>query len=534
MTAFAGTGPLARLALRRDRIMLAVWVYAFTATAYASVAGTRSLYPTLASRQAFAAAAGTSRVTVALYGPSADLPTLGGLATWKMSALGAVLVAVMSILIVTRHTRGDENAGRLELVGAGAVGRSAPLAAALAVALAADLALGLLVAAGLAIGGAAATGSLGFGLGLAAAGAMFAAVAAVTAQVASTSRGATGLALGVLAVVYLLRAAGDAAHAGSWLASFTQVSPIGWTQQIRPFGPQHWWLFAATAAFAAAAGAAAFALASRRDLGAGLLPERPGPAVAARSLRGPFALAWRLQRGPLLAWAAGFALYGLIMGALAHGIQGLAAGSQTARELFTRLGGQTGLETAFLAAVLGIMALLAAGYAVMAAQRLRTEETTGRAEPVLATAVGRGRWALSHLAFAALGPAVLMTLTGLGMGIAYGIGAGDPGREVPRLLGGALAHLPAIWVLAGLTAALFGLAPRLTAAAWAVLAACLLLAEIGPFLRLSHWAMDLSPFAHVPKLPGAAFAVTPLAWLLALALALTAAGLAGLRQRDTG
>lgn len=532
MTALAGTGVLTRLALRRSRIMVAVWVYAFTATAYVSVAGTRKLYASAASRQAFAAGAGANRVTVALYGPNTDLGTLGGLATWKLSALGAALVGVMSIMIVSRHTRGDEDAGRLELVSGGAVGRTAPLAAALTVALIADAALGLLVMFGLVAGGLGAVGSLAFGLGLAVVGATFAAVTAVAAQVASSSRGATGMAIGVLALAYLLRAAGDAATAGNWLSSFTWASPIGWTQQARPFGLHHWWLLALTAAFAIAVGAAAFALASRRDLGAGLLAARPGPAVAARTLSSPLALAWRLQRGPLLAWAAGFTVYGLVMGALGHGVGSLVGNSHTARELFTRLGGQSGLESAFLAAILGVMGLLAAVYSVMAALRLRTEETAQRAEPVLASAVGRTRWALSHLAFAVAGPVVLMALCGLGIGIAYGASTADLGGQVPRLLGSALAQLPAIWVLAGLAAVLFGLLPRLTAAVWGLFGLFLVLGEIGPFIGLSHWGLDISPFAHVPRLPGATFTLVPLAWLTAIALVLTVAGLAGLRHRD--
>ncbi len=100
------------------------------------------------------------------------------------------------------------------------------------------------------------------------------------------------------------------------------------------------------------------------------------------------------------------------------------------------------------------------------------------------------------------------------------------------MLGAALAQLPAIWVLAGLGAALFGLAPRLTAAAWAVFGLILVIGELGPFLGLSHWALDVSPFVHVPQLPAAAVTITPLAWLTAVALALAAAGLAGLRRRD--
>lgn len=532
MTALAGTGLLTRLALRRSRIMLAVWVYGFIATAYVSVVGTKDLYPSAASLHAAAAGFAANRVTVALYGPAGDLATLGGLATWKMSALGAALVAVMSIVLVARHTRGDEDAGRLELVGAGAVGRAAPLSAALAIALIAAAVLGLLVALGLAFGGLAGAESLAFGLGLTAVGAMFAVITAVAAQIAGSSRGTLGIGIGVLGVAYLLRAAGDAADPGSWLSALSWASPIGWTQQIRPFGPHHWWLFAVAAAFTVAVAGAAYALAWRRDLGAGLIPDRPGRAVAPRTLSSPLALAWRLQRGPLLAWAAGFAVYGLIMGALAHSVHSMTGNSQAVGEFFAKLGGQGGLESAFLAAVMGIMGLLAAVYAVMAALRLRSEETGQRAEPVLASAVGRTRWAVSHLTFAVAGPVLLMALTGLGAGISYGIGTGDVGREVPRVLGSALAQLPAIWVLAGLAAALFGLAPRLTAVAWGAFGLFLFLGEIGSVIGLSHWAMDLSPFTHVPKLPAAAFTITPLAWLTALALALGVAGLAGLRRRD--
>lgn len=60
----------------------------------------------------------------------------------------------------------------------------------------------------------------------------------------------------------------------------------------------------------------------------------------------------------------------------------------------------------------------------------------------------------------------------------------------------------------------------------------MVLAEIGPLLDLSHWVMDLSPFAHVPKLPGTAFSVLPELLLTLLAVGLVAAGLVAFRRRD--
>ncbi|HEY7432500.1 MAG TPA: ABC transporter permease [Streptosporangiaceae bacterium] len=532
MNSVAGLGILTRLALRRDRILIAVWAYAFTAVAYASVDATRKLYPTPGSRLAFAAGAGSNKATIAMYGPPGDLHTLGGLALWKLNAWGAVLVAIMSMVIVNRHTRGDEEAGRLELTGAGAVGRNAALTAGLLTAVLANLIVALLVAIGLGFAHLPGPGAVAFGLGLAGAGCVFAALTALVAQAAASARSTTGIVAGLLAVAYLLRAVGDTAAHGGWLASLSWLSPIGWAEQIRPFGPLHWWPLAILVLFAAVVVAAAYRLSAGRDLGAGLLPVRPGPARAAASLAGAFGLAWRLQRGSLLAWTSAFALGGLLLGAVAGSVGSLVGDSHAAREMFTKLGGHAGLTDAYLASVMATLGLLASVYAVQAALRLRGEEAGQRAEPVLAAATGRIRWAASHLVFAAAGPAILLAVAGLAAGLTYGAGTGDLGGTVARLAGSGLAQVPAAWVAGGITAALFGVAPRLAVAAWGILVAFLFLGQFGSLLGLSQWAMNLSPFTHVPKLPGASFTAVPLLWLALTAALLTAAGLAGLRRRD--
>ena len=125
-----------------------------------------------------------------------------------------------------------------------------------------------------------------------------------------------------------------------------------------------------------------------------------------------------------------------------------------------------------------------------------------------------------------------MLVAGLLPGVAHAAQTGDAG-QLPRLLGAALAQVPAAWVLAGFALAIFGLLPRATLAAWAALALCLALAELGPVVELSQSVIDLSPFAHSPQLPGGSFTAAPL-WLAAIAAALAAAGLAALRRRDIG
>ncbi len=177
--------------------------------------------------------------------------------------------------------------------------------------------------------------------------------------------------------------------------------------------------------------------------------------------------------------------------------------------------------------------LIAAGYAVSAVLRLYSEETAEHADPVLATAAGRIRWGLSHLLIAAGGTVAILAATGLGAGLGYVLRSGGGGSEVARLVGAGLAQAPAALVLAGIAAALFGLAPKASVAGgWTALGVAVLMLFLGATLQLSHWVLDISPFTHVPKLPGGTVSAAPLVWLTVIAVALAAAGLAGLRRRD--
>jgi ABC-2 type transport system permease protein len=531
VNAYAGTGALLRLALRRSRIMLAAWVVVLVVFAAYSAKATVDLYPSQASRIEAADTINSSQALVALYGRVYDPSSLGALAMIKTGSLGAVFVAMLIIVLVVRHTRADEEAGRTELVGGTAVGRRAPLAAALGVALILNLVLAVLTAAALAAAGLPADGSAAFGLAWAGVGLAFAAVAAVAAQLTTSARTATAVSATVLAIVYLLRAVGDAAGQAS-LRWMTWLSPIGWAQQFRPYAGNRWWVLLITVGFAVVVTAAAFALAARRDLGAGLLSDRSGPANAGPALHSPLALAWRLHRGALAGWAVGFALVGALIGGLATNVEGF-LNNPNARDFITTLGGEKGLVDAFLSLELTFAGIVTAAYGIQVVMRLRAEEAGLRAEPVLATAVGRVRWAMSHVVIAIAGTTLLMVLAGAGAGLVRGIQTGAAG-EAARVLSAALVQLPAAWILAAIVVAAFGLAPRFTAAGWVALAGFVVLGELGPLFGLSHWVLDISPFAHVPRLPGGSFSPTPLIALTAIAALLGAAGLVGLRRRDIG
>ncbi|MEY9965081.1 ABC-2 type transport system permease protein [Streptacidiphilus sp. MAP12-16] len=529
----SGLGVLLRLALRRDKVMLPVWVYAAIGSVAATAVSFRKLYPSTAAREQFAASINTSSSLRALYGPVHDGSSIGGLTAWRMGAFGGVVVALMSFLLVVRHSRAEEEAGRLELVGAGAVGRRAPLTAAVGTAVLGNVLVAVLIPVILIALGERASGSIAFGVSLGAAGLVFTGTAAVAAQLAETGRAANGLCGALLGLAFVVRAAGDAAGSNGpgWLV---WLSPLGWTEQVRAYGGDRWWVVALALGCAAGLTAAAYVLVGRRDLGAGLLPQRPGPAVGAAWLRSPAALAWRLQRGSLIGWSLGFLIAGAVFGSLANGVLSLLQGNAQLEQIIRRMGGQQVLVDSYLATMTNLLGMVAAVYAVQAVLRLRGEETGGRAEPLLATAVSRLRWAGSHLAYPLAGSALLLLAGGLGTGVAAGAVLGDVGGRTTDLLGGALVQLPAVWFMAATAVAVVGLLPSRTSAAWGVLGGLLLIAYLGPVVHAGQWLLDLSPFTHVPRLPGSAFTVEPLLWLTVLAAALAAAGLAGLRRRDLG
>jgi ABC-2 type transport system permease protein len=328
----------------------------------------------------------------------------------------------------------------------------------------------------------------------------------------------------VIGTAYGLRAAGDVGDGTlSWL------SPIGWGQAMRPYADERWWPLLLLVGAAAVLVPTAFALLDRRDDGEGVIAPRPGPAHAGRALGTPLGLAFRLERGAVIGWATGLFFAGLSVGLTAQDAESILGDSEEVDELFSQAGGS--LVDNYIAVSLLSMALIATGFALQAALRTRSEEISGRLEPLLATALSRPRWAAAHITVAAAGTILVVGATGLGAGLADAVSSDDAGR-LPELLGAALATVPAVWVLTALAVALFGLMPRAVNVAWGALGACFLVSYLGPLLSLPDWVMDLSPYSHIPLLPAEDFSAGPLIALTAIAAALTAVGVSAFRRRD--
>ncbi|GAB2725209.1 ABC transporter permease [Nocardia thraciensis] len=528
---FTGTLALLRLYLRRDRIVLPLWVLLLSlplGSAY--IKSIEEIYQTPADLQNYANGILSSPAQLAMYGPIYNT-TLGAAGVWK-AGMFYTLIAIATILTLIRHTRAEEETGRGELLASTQVGRFANLTAALTLTCTGALATGLVAAASLKGAGVPGSGSLAFGLGMAGSGIVFAAVAAVAAQLSAGARTARGIAFAVLAVTYTLRAVGDARAGDGPTNVLTWLSPQGWSLQVRPFAGDHWAVLLLHVVTAVVLIAVAYGLLARRDLGAGLIAERPGAPVAGADLAGPFGLAWRLQRGTLAAWCVGLSLYGLLIGSVVDGIGDQLGSNQTVRDMISRLGGSQQIEDSMITMAYTMLGLAAAAYSISAALRLHSEESSDRAETVLTGAVGRIRWAASHLVFALGGPVVLLATSGAIGGLVYGLATDDVGGKLPRVLGAALVQLPAVWLFTGAAVLLFGLVPRYAPVAWGVFTGGIALFLLGSISGMPQWVMDLDPYSHLPKLPAASFTATPVVILVAIAAALSTAGLTAFRRRD--
>ena len=233
----AGTGVLLRFMLRRERRGLPWWLLGTGFLVVYQSVGSQSLYDTPEKLAQLRETLGGNPAMVAMSGPSELLDTIGGEVVFEIFSYVAIVVALMNMFLVGRHTRADEETGRAELIRSARVGRDAILAAALALAAIANTAVAVVVFA--------ATAGTGLPRGRLdrcsrsrwpAWGRASPRLTAVAVQVFDSPRAVYGAVGAALGAAYILRAAGDA---GDGILSW--LSPIGWGQQTLPYVQNRWW-----------------------------------------------------------------------------------------------------------------------------------------------------------------------------------------------------------------------------------------------------------------------------------------------------
>ena len=529
---------LLRAQARRDRWQLASWILGIAVLAVGSAAAVVQEFGDAAERGALLILATSNPALLAVRGVPDGIST-GSVIYFEIFTFLAVLAALMSTFLTVRHSRGDEEQGRAELVGSTPVSRSAALAATLTLGGLANLAVGVLVAAGFASTGLPVGGSILTGVATGGTGLAFCGIAAAAAQVCRTSRAANSLAGMAVALAFLLRAFGDAtgtvSDGGLRVTSAwpSWLSPIGWGQQVHAFGHESAAPLLLDAALFVVAGGVAVVAVRGRDLGAGLIGDRSGRATARPGLLGTLGLAWRLQVSAVIGWTVGGALLGLFAGGLADSaVKAVQDNKALAATVRGFIGGSTsGLLDTFVAVIMSFLGVLAAGAALQAVLHVRTEEAQGRAELVLSGPVSKGRLLVDSLVVALVSVVVVLFVGGLVAAVAF-VGTGHPDRVGGSFLA-AFVQLPAALVFAAVAALVFALLPRLTIGlGWGLLALGFVLGQFGGVFKLPDWVRDVSPFVHTPVVPGDDVDWTPLVVMLLVSLIVGASSVLLARRRD--
>lgn len=515
-----GTASLLRLALRRDRVRLTIWLALLTLLMAYTPGALEMAYPAEEQRLARIGLMQTP-AGIMMSGPmfGGNETALGAMIANELMLTMIVATSILAVLTLIRHTRRDEESGAAELVLSSVVGRHARTGAALMLMGAVNAVLTVTMTVALAGNGFGVTDSAAMSLGITGVATVFGALAAVTAQLWRQARTAMGAAMGALALAALVRGIGDVIdNSGSVLSWF---SPIAWAQQMRSFVDLRWWPLLLLTGLTATLVITAAVLESRRQYDEGIIASR-GEHPDARPIPNVFVLHLTLQRGQLIGWGTGLFLAGLAFGSMTKSL--LNAAQQN--ELLARMlavSGTDGVYTTmsqFLAAVVG-------AYVVSAVLRTFSDEQSGLSEPVLAAAVSRWQWLLTSVAAALTGAAALLFCAGMGNGLGAGLAVGEP-ATVWRLTLAGLTFLPAMAVLAAVAA--LAVALRRPWIGWLAVAFVVVSLYLGALLRLPQWLLDASPVGQTTAPTDVP--VTALVTMLAVATAATLLAGSIYRTRD--
>ena len=522
---------------RRDWLQVLLWAAGTALLAYASFVGVADAYGTEQDRTSLLAAALANPVILLFRGlPSGAAQ--GAFMVFLIFPWLAMLAAFMSTFLAVRHTRGDEETGRAELVAASPAARTMPFVATALHGLLANALLAALTAAAFLAVGLDAEGSLLAGAATGAVGVTFLGVGLFTSQLMRTSRGANSAAVWTIVVTFVLSGIGNALGTpsddlthmeSSWL---TWLSPFGWGENTRAFDENLWWPVLLCAGVGVVLTAVSGVLVSARDLGGSFIAERLGRASASPALSTPGGLVWRLTRGAVVGWTVGGLLTGLLSTSLASIVQEVGASNPAVEDILRQISGEGSVEQGTITTFFTMLGVLAACCAVQIVCRARQEEAHGTAEPLLAAPVGRVRWLADYLVVALIG-IVLVVAAAIG-GAAIGLAGQDGDWALMRtvFVTGA-GQVAAASVFLVVTALAFVLVPRATIAlGWSLVLLGMVLGLFGPLFQFPEWLVQLSPIAVTPLLDGDDVDLRGLWWLVLATAVGAAASLGFMRRRE--
>lgn len=519
-----GYGEYFRFTLKHNLVRYIVWIVVVVFMIVYVGVYYKSLFNTQAKLDEFASI-GAAPGMVAMIGKISHMATIGGAVWTKVWMFTALMLGIGMVFQVTKGARADEENGRTELFRSRSFGIHSTLTSVVSGALLLCLVIGILSAIacmGLKLdpAGTGVTGSIIFGLSIAAIGWLGVGIGALTNQLSASASLANSTGSIVIVAFYCMRMIGDMGSNNT----LTWLSPIGWGEKMAPWAENRGWLIIPAIILTAALIVAAFVIESRRDYGSGVLQEKKGKSEASPLMRRSWGLILHLYKGSIIGWSIGVVLAGLMFGSVANSMLSLLSGANLSMLKGSGIKALMGLLLCFIGLVSVVLPML-----IMTG--LRSDEAKGLTESQLSGGISRVRIILDRFMVGSCVTALLLILGGFSFGLTYGAVANDM-SQTWKLAIDAMIYMPGIMAIMGVIALLFGFIPRATIpVTWFLYGAMYFDVLLSDALKLPKWAANIMPFIGTPRIPYQGFDVSVFGYLAA-AIIFVLLGMIGLLKRD--
>ncbi len=465
----------------------------------------------------------------ALYGMPFDVTNAGGFTVWRVGTFLCVFAGLWALMATTRVLRGEEEAGRWDLLLTAPVTRDGVLLSHVKVLGGGSVVVGLAVFLSFVSGGEPAGPAALYALGVTFLTLTFVGVGAVTSQLFGARRRAAGAAGAVLGVSYVIRMVADGTKNGEWMR---WASPLGWVENLQAFAANHTLPLVPLVITPPILFAVAVGLDRRRDTDEGIIRDTGTAVARVRLLQSPLGFAWRQRLGGLVGWGLGLLAFGFVLGAITKAFVDFIANDPDVAKLTAQFG-FTSLSTpiGFVASMDATCAAVVCVYAVTGIARLWEDEQFDRLELVFAARVTRSSWL--GAATVATGAVMAALLAAIGVGTWLGVAVTGVDITFVESMGAVANLVPLVLLFLGLAVLIHGIAPKWTVpVAGGGAGALYVLSFLGPAIDLPDWITNISPWRHVAVAPP-----DPVDWagtivMTALGVACGAAGFVAYARRD--
>lgn len=524
---FNGVGKLTLFYLRTNKWKMIFWIIGIVALTLIIPPTFYEMYPNKADMQPIVETSKNPAMEAMLGPGQFDQVSVGALFTHEMMLFTSILVAIMSILLVSKNTRGDESDGRIEMIRALPIGRVSPLISSIVIMIIVNLAIALILSVTLPllnIDSITWQGSILYGVSLGSIGILFGMITAIFAQLTETSSSVTGLSVTVLLLSYLVRAVGDVINDG-----ISMISPLGWLTRTFAYSDNNWWPVVVMIITAILFLVIAMTLYFRRDIESGLLPSKPGNKYAHKIWLSPLGMQLKLYKVGIISWAIGMFIFGASYGSIFGELDDFIKSNEMLQQMLSS--NSDDYVESFLPTLMVIMAIVSTIPALQSLYKIKNEIQTHRIENILSKKVSRMKLLSSYLLVSLVNSFLMIFLAALGMYVAQAFVLKDP-FEFWTIIKAGIVHVPAIISFVSLGVLLLGWVNKWHFAVYLYLTYTFFVVYLGQLLNIKEWLKNITPFQHIPEIPVEEMDYSGISILIVISVVLIIVGLIGFNRKD--